>query len=540
MAPLVMKRRADHLIFLFILAALVWVFAILPPLGLSSNDEGARYIQMKNFNLYGSGIIQYPGATLGLKAGEAVKQEGLFVERGGRLYSTFPPLFTYVSSLFYPLLGDRVTTFLPLIAFLLSVIALCGTLRLLLQDRPVHYLLLFGFLLASPVYLHAFRFVEHVPAVCCVVCSLYFLVRYFRVKPSVSNLCVSAALLSIGIFFRPEVMLLAIPYAGYVSFTLCLQKQAKRASTVLACSILPIVLYGLLNRRFYGSTLLLHLFYNSLGFHLSGSQTALAVATVLFSIAIALLGRRSKAEPWLKGQVYAFTAVLFIPFMLLVSAFSPISGLFLAFPLVLLVFFGISERVEKLLSEPFSLGNILFITTIGFLFLVSWPFANSGAGNVAYCLSVVPFIIAIVAHEEKSIISARPMVALVFALLIFSACYQAYTFKRSIWNYKQYNAERIQFLKTATKPRDIIICDAQPLLEHGGPLFFERTFVVAESRCELSRYARLLKEKGIARAYLWTNFCCLPKDTSFTASSPAVFSSSHGPKNYLFTLSMRP
>ncbi len=529
--------RKDYIIFLLVLAACICLFATLPPLGLSSNDEGARYIQMKNFSLYGSGTIQYPGAALGLKPDDVAKQEWIFIERDGRLYCTYPPLFTYVSSLFYPLLGDRVTTFLPLIAFFLSVIVLCGTLRLLLQDRPMHYLLLFGFLLASPVYPQAFRFVEHVPAVCCVVCSLYFLVRYFRVKPSVSNLCLSAALLSTGIFFRPEVILLAIPYTGYVSFTLCVQKQAKKALPVLACAMVPIVLYALLNRIFYGSTLLLHLFYNSLGFHLSRSQTALAVASVLFSIALALLARKSKAEASFKRQVYAFAAVLFIPFMLLVSAFSPISGLFLAFPLVLLVFLAISERVEKLLSEPFSLGNILFITAIGFLFLVSWPFADGAAGSVAYCLPVVPFIIAIMAHEEKSIISAKPMVALVLALLVFSACYQAYTFKRNIWNYKQYNAERIEFLKAATRSGDVIICDSQPLLEHSGPLFFERIFVVAESRCELLRYVRLLKEKGIAHAHLWTHFGCLPKDTAYTASSPAVFSSSHGPRNYLFTLS---
>lgn len=194
----------DYFTFLFVLVACICFVAFLPPLGLSSNDEGARHIQMKNFSLHGRGSIQYPGAFLGLRPTDAIKQQALFFERNGRLYATYPPLFTYISSLFHPLLGDRVTAFLPLLALFVSVVALGATLRLLLQGRLLYYTLLFGFLLASPVYPQAFRFVEYVAAVCCVVCSLYFLVRYFRVKPSVSNLCQSASMLSVGIFSDPK------------------------------------------------------------------------------------------------------------------------------------------------------------------------------------------------------------------------------------------------------------------------------------------------------------------------------------------------
>ena len=525
----------DYLIFLLVLVSCASVFVALPPHGLTSNEEGARYIQMRNFTLYGALPIQYPGRSLGLQPHDVAKQQAIFAERDGRLYCTFPPLFSYLSSLLYPVFGERVTTFLPLFVLFLSVVILGATLRLLVHGRLLYYVLLFGFLLASPVYPYAIRFAEHVPAVCLVLCSLHFLVRYFRVKPSVSNLCMSAALLSAGMFFRPEVVLLAIPYAGYLSLTLVTQREVRQAGAVLACALAPVALYALLNRILHGGTLLVHLFNIALGFHSSAIQAALALGTLLFAALLAYLAKKGGAE---RAHLYAFVPVLFIPFMLLVSAFSPAPALFLAFPLVLLIFFAIPARLEKLLSEPMSLGNVLFVTIGGFLFLVSWPFANNAAGGIGYCLPAIPFIIVLVAQEEKRLSSAKPIVALAVLLLVFSACYQAYTVKTTIWNYKQYNAERIRFLRAATEPGAVIICDAQARLEHGGPLFFDRVFMVAENRQQFTRQVDLLKEKEIKQAYLWAGFGCFSTGPSVNASKPAVFSDRYGPKDYLFTLTL--
>jgi hypothetical protein len=532
--------RKDYLILLLILVGLVWVFVLLPPLALNSNDEGAKYIQMRNFNLYGSLPIRYPGLSLGLQPDDVAKQQEIFIHKEGKLYCTYPPLFTYLSSLFYPLLGDRVTNFLPLLAFFLSVVVLGGTLRLLLRDRPVYYVLLLGFLLASPIFSYAICFWEHLPAVFLVVCSLYFLVRYFRLRPSSTNLCLSAAMLSAGVFFRSEVVLLVICYTGYLSLALCTQKQIKKMSAVLACSATPIAFYALFNYKFYGATLGLHVLYNAPGFHLSIRQATFALGTLLLCAALTFLTKKGRAAPALKQHIYAFLLVLFIPFGFLYSAFSPVSSLLLAFPLVLFIFFGISERMEKLLGEPMSLGNILFVTTAGFLFLLSYCFANNPDPSVRYCLPAIPLAIVFLAHEEKRMLSTRPMFALLVGLFIFSAGHQAYTLKTNVWKYKAYNGERIQFLKAATKPGDIIICDSQPLMEHSGPLFFERIFMVAQNPHELSQCVRLLKERGVTRIYFWTFADRLPADTAYKATSPVFFSSSHGPENYLFALSPSP
>ena len=531
--------RKDYLIFLLILVCCAAAFGIIPPQGLSSNDEGARYIQMRNFTLYGTLPIQYPGLALGLQSDDVAKQHEVFFEREGKLYSGSPPLFSYLSGLFYPVFGERAVTFLPLLALFVSVLILGATLRLLVHAGLLYYVLLFGFLLASPVYTYAIRFAEHVPAACLALCSLYFLVRYFRVKPALSGLCLSVSLLSAGMFFRPEVVLLTMPYAGYLGLTLVAQRQVRQAGAVLACALAPVVLYALVNRTLYGGTLLVHLFNIALGFHFSARQAALALGTLLLAAMIAYLAKKSSAEVALKRQLYTFVPVLFIPFVVLVSAFSPAPVLFLAFPLVLLIFFALPERVEKLLSEPMSLGNVLFVTIGGFLFLVSWPFANNAAGGIGYCLPAIPFIIVLVAQEGKRLSSAKPIVALAVLLLVFSACYQAYTVKTTIWNYKQYNAERIRFLHTATEPGAVIICDKQARLEHGGPLFFDRVFMVAENGPQFAHLIDLLNEKQIKHAYLWAGFTCLPTGTSYSASKPAVFSDSRGPKNYLYTLTLK-
>jgi len=465
------------------------------------------------------------------------KQQEIFVHRGEKLYCSYPPLFTYLSSLFYPLLGDRVTSLLPLLSFFLSVVVLSGTLRLLLRDRPTYYVLLFGFLLASPVFPYAICFWEHVPALCCVICSLYFLVRYFRLKRSGATLCLSAAMLSVGVFFRSEVILLTIPYTGCLCLTLCAQKQVKKAVMVVICSATPIVCCALFNYRFYGTALGLHVLYNAPGFSFSKRMAALPLGTLVLSFVLAFLTKKSRVAPALKQHLYAFVPLLFIPFMLLFSAFSPVSSLFFAFPLVLLFFLTISDRIEKLLSGSMSLGDILFGATTGFIFLVSYFLAKNPDMSVRYCLPVIPLTIIFIAHEQGRILPARPMVTLVLALFVFSAGYEAYILKNDIWNYKQYNAERIEFLKTATKPGDIIMVDSQPLMEHSGPLFFERILIVAQNPHELSLYVRLLKEKGVVRSYWWAHSGSLPKDTSYEASGPAVFSSRRGVKNYLFTLS---
>ena len=127
-------------------------------------------------------------------------------------------------------------------------------------------------------------------------------------------------------------------------------------------------------------------------------------------------------------------------------------------------------------------------------------------------------------------LSTRPMFALVIGFFIFSAGHQAYTLKTNIWKYKAYNGERVQFLKAATKPGDVIICDSQPLMEHSGPLFFERIFIVAQNPHELLQYIQLLKEKGVSRIYFWTFADRLPRDIPTRQRALSSFRAAMAPR----------
>jgi len=95
------------------------------------------------------------------------------------MYCTYPPLFPFLSSLLYPLLGNRVTHFLPLLSFFLSFILLSRILRRLRTSVLMRYSMLFTFLLGSPILTYSITFWEHLPGVLMAMCSLYFVVRYF-------------------------------------------------------------------------------------------------------------------------------------------------------------------------------------------------------------------------------------------------------------------------------------------------------------------------------------------------------------------------
>jgi len=57
-------KKFDLIIQATVFVILVGLFFYLPPLGIWSNDEAVKYIQMKNFHLHGTVAIDYPGTGL--------------------------------------------------------------------------------------------------------------------------------------------------------------------------------------------------------------------------------------------------------------------------------------------------------------------------------------------------------------------------------------------------------------------------------------------------------------------------------------------
>ncbi len=79
--------------FIALFVALASLFFTLPPLGLYSNEEGVRFVQMKNFALHGSLSIPYPAEELGFTADDLAKERGYVESKRGELRIITPPCF---------------------------------------------------------------------------------------------------------------------------------------------------------------------------------------------------------------------------------------------------------------------------------------------------------------------------------------------------------------------------------------------------------------------------------------------------------------
>jgi len=496
--------KSDYILFFLIFAVLVWAFFVLPPLSLYSNDEGAKYVQMKNFYLNKSLAIKYPGEKLGLDLSYLLKEQSLFAQREGRLFCTYPPLFTYLSSLFYPLFGDRVTHFLPLLAFFLSLLVLSRILKLLIKKTFLYYFLLLTFLLGSPIFLYSFTFWEHLPAVFGVVCSLYFLVRYFCVKASKLNIFLSAFVLSLASFFRTEIIFLIIAYTISFGLILYIHRKLRDIAALITGAAAPLIVYAIFNFINYQDILGLHILYNSPNFRLSIDKIIISLGVFFVCTALVFISKRDKLDPALKQEIFSFIPVLWLGFEFAVFWRSPIPNLFLAFPAVLLVFFGISNRIEMLKHKDWDFGNLIFGTVVLFVWLVSYFLFNNPDLAARYCLPIIPLIIIFIASEQKRIFIAKSIFGVLLVFFLFSLSYGLHKFKNNIWKYKWYNTERIEFLKKYTHRGDVVIFQNNRFMEHAGPLFFERIYSVSEEPDELAKIFNLLKSKGITHCYYWT------------------------------------
>jgi hypothetical protein len=496
-------RKNDYILFFGVFIFLVWIFLVLPPLSLYSNDEGAKYVQMKNFYLNKSLAIKYPGEKLGLGLESLLKDQAMFAERGGKMYCTYPPLFTYLSSLFYPFLGDRTTHFLPLLAFFLSLIILSRTLKLLIKDTFLHYLLLFTFLLGSPIFMYAFTFWEHLPAVFAVVCSLYFLVKYFYVKASKLNLFLSVIILSFAALFRTEILFLVLAYIISFGFILYNRGQLREIAFLIIGAMLPLMANLIFNLINYHHPWI-HILYNSPNFQFSIKRSIFLFGIILSCFALVFIYKKDKLDSVLKKEIYSFVPILLLWFVLVVFECSPIIRLFYAFPAALFMFFGFSKRIVGLKNEDMAFGNLLLGTVIFFILLVSYFLYNNPDLSVRYCLPIIPFIIVFIASENKRIFITKSIYGVLIVFFIFSLGYGLHNFKNDIWRYKWFNTKRIEFLKKYTHDGDVVIFQDQRLMEHAGPLFFERIYLVSDELAELTKLFNLLKEKGINYCFLWT------------------------------------
>jgi hypothetical protein len=488
-----MKKR-DLIVYAAVFLVLVGLFTCLPPLGIWSNHEAVKFIQMKNFHLHGTLAIDYPGRSIGLGPSDLRPGQLLMAEKNNSLYVIFPPLFPWLSSLFYPLMGDRVTHFLPLLAFFLSF-------------------------MASPVFFFALTFFEHVPALFLVISSLYFLVRYFMASSEPTDLFLSSMLLGAGIFFRTEVLFLAAAVFISQGWSFLKRKQYRTFAISSAGLLVPVAAYGILNTINYGTFSGLHLDFNGPIHHYS-IRSALKSVIVFGGFAgAALFCTRDICERVQRVRIYAFLTLLFVVFIFSYFDQSPIVILFAQFPVGFFLFLGPEDPIKDFPADREMLRDILLGTSFAFMALIAF-FMGDMHPNVRFALPLIPLIVTIIAVDWERIFATRLMVAVFAVLLLLSMKSLATSLPTNLLYYKTYNAQRVEWLTTSTQPGDVIIFDDKALMHHAGPLFFDRLFVVENDPDRLTSLFDRLKGAGVSQCFFQSNHAGY--EASLKAYNPAV------------------
>jgi hypothetical protein len=493
----------ETVLYLVLFAALTAVFFTLPPLGLHSNEEGVKFIQMKNFALNGSLSIGYPAAKLGFGAGDLVGGYGFLESRGGELRAVTPPLFPLLASVFYTLFGDRVVHFLPLLFLFFTIIFLERTLALIMERGLRTYLLLLAFL-ASPVFMYIFGFSAVTAALFLETVSLYLLVRYYRVSPSLTCLFGSSFALGSTLFFDPRWILLVMVWTLCGALLLSRRKKAREAAIFVAGAVAAVALWAV------SEALLYHTFPGPylrflIPFHLLLSKRILVIlAALLVSAALLLLAEKRSLASSLKSTTWFVVMLLFIGTLLAFSTRMPVIAFILPFPALLFIFYGLSGRLDEFQEGKGALS--LFLTAVAMLYLVlGLTMHLIKLPLFPYVLpSVIPLAIVIMGLEQKRIFEKRAMVIhLVIAIAIAVSVGYDHA-KNDFIKYTNYNAKRVAFIGESTAKGDVVVFKDSPSMEHAGPLFFDRVYLLAQQPGHFERIVKTLKDRGMSHVYLWS------------------------------------
>jgi hypothetical protein len=500
-----MTKRSGEIIFLCaVLAVLAGLFFILAPAGLDSNEEGAQYVQMKNFALNGTLEITGPAQQLGFKPADAAGRRGLLEDRDGRLYAVTPPLFPWVASLFYPLCSERTADFTPILFVFLSALVLGLILDRVMQRGILYYSLLAAFLLGSPVFLQGLLFSGMAFALFLIVSALWLATSHWGENPSGVKLFGAAFLMGGSALVRPECMFIALSFYACAAIVLVAQQRRKDLCAVLVGGVFAVAAFVLhdvfLHGRFPGPYLQLVLPFWALSpirFAVLGG--ALVASTVLF-----IVSRREGIGAVRTAVLSTLFLILVFGALLVTAARFSVSHLMALFPAVLFVFYGIPGRAQRLKEGQGTFEGILAGTVVICLVLGAAILRPGEWIIFSAWLPTVPFVILMIARERKVIFAARGMYIVLAFFCGVAVVNGIQESKDRFLKYKDYNAARIVFLEKHTSAGDAIVFGDTISMEHAGPLFFDRVFLVAKSPGDPERFARRLRERGIDGIYAWT------------------------------------
>lgn len=495
--------KGDTIFFLALFVVLTGLFFTLPPLGLHSNEEGVNFIQMKNFVLNGSLSIPYPAGKIGFGVNDLVGKFGFLKSKGGDLRATTPPLFPFLTSLFHPLFGDRVVHLLPLLFLYLTTILLGRTLGLVMKKGFPYYLLLVAFL-GSPAFLYIFGFSAVTAALFLEAVALYLLVRYYKVKPSLVCLFGSSFAIGATLFFEPGWILMVTVWTVSGVLILSLKGKAREAFFFAVGAVAIVALWVVLEVILYGTFPGPYLQLLASLFVLSPRRgLVFFVALVLSALLLFLPGRKSLPSS-LKWGSWIAVIFLFACAVLLTSAKMIFVPFILLFPAFLSLFYVLPGQIEEVGQGKSPLGFLLTAAAVLFLILRLTMQVNTPFLIPAIFPAVIPLAVVLMGLDQKRIFASKVMVGLLVLAIAVSITGGYKMARDNFVKYTDYNAGRVAFLEETTEYGGVVVFDATPFMEHAGPLFFDRIYLVVHQEGDFERIVKTLKGCGIDHLYLWT------------------------------------
>ena len=217
-----------------------------------------------------------------------------------------------------------------------------------------------------------------------------------------------------------------------------------------------------------------------------------------------ILSGREGIDPVRKAILSILSIVLVFGAILLTAARICIAHLMALFPAVLFVFYGVPERVGRLKKGEGTLDAILAATVVLCLVFGAAILRPGSWIVLSAWLPTVPVVILLIALERKVIFAARGMYLVLAFFCGIAFVNGIQESKDRFLKYQDYNAARIAFLERHTSEGDAILFGDTRSMEHAGPLFFDRVFLLSKSPDDQERLVRRLRERGIDRIYVWT------------------------------------
>jgi hypothetical protein len=240
-------------------------------------------------------------------------------------------------------------------------------------------------------------------------------------------------------------------------------------------------------------------------YELSPIRVAALGGSMALSFGLMILSLREDIGPIRKAICLILSVILVFGAILPTAARITLSQLMALFPAVLFVFCGVPDRLERLKKGQGTLEGILAATVIVCLALGAAILHPRGWIVFSAWLSTVPFVILFVALERERIFAQGKGMYVVLAFFCGVAFVNGIQESQDrILKYKGYNAARIEFIEKHTSAGDAILFGDAGSMEHAGPLFFDRVFLVTKSPGEQDLLVRRLRERGIEGIYAWT------------------------------------